>query len=493
MAELSKDDFFEYHNSVGLALTFDDVRLRTAASDYDQTEVSIRSQFTKNVELKVPLVSAAMDTVTESSMAIAMAKLGGLGVIHAGMEPERQREEVRRVKLHLNGLIEKPVTVRDTQTLSMVLEEKDKKQFEFSTFPVEDENHKLVGILTQNDFEIFSDRSTLVSDAMTPLRDVVSAPEHTSIEEAYSIMRLHKKKTLPLVTEAGGLSGMYILSDVQRVIEGNPQNYNVDQKGRLIVAAAFPTSEESIDIIKSMEKYLDVAVFDSAMGDSKYARSTLKQAREELSSTDIMIGNISEGSSAKLLADMGAHGVKDGQGPGTICTTRTVTGIGTPQVTAVYNSAKAIRGMDVPICADGGLRYPGDISIAIAAGAHSVMMGNMLAGTDEAPGKVIELKNGSRVKGYRGMGSAAAIRDSRAAKMRYGAPGMEDPLPEGVEAYVPYKGSVVPLVEGYIKALRKSLAYVGASNIEDHRKNTRFMRITNAGLAESHVHDVQEK
>lgn len=487
---LIKEEFFAVHERMGTALTYDDVRLVTAPSDFDQSEVDTQSLFSKNVELKVPIVSAAMDRVTEASMAIAMAKMGGLGVIHAGLSIESQREEVRRVKLHLNGRIESPVYARNTHTLAEVLESKDKRRFDFSTFPVLDSEDKLVGILTQNDFEFAADRSVKAQEAMTPIAEIISAPTETTVEDAYEIMRSNKKKTLPLVDGSGRLSGMYILSDVQRVVGGNPQQYNLDKNGQLVVAAAVPTNNQAKDRIDAMGKYLDVAVIDTAQGDLKYARNTLTMLKENYPNIDIVIGNVSSGESARLLAELGADGIKVGQGPGSICTTRPETGIGTPQVTAVYECAKAVRDLGVPVCADGGLREPGDISIAIAAGAHSVMMGSMLAGTEESPGTPI-IKDGITYSEYRGMGSPSALRESQASRDRYGAPGMEDPLPEGVEALIPFKGSVVPVMSRYIKALRKSMAYVGAPNIDNHREKTKFIRITNAGLSESHTHDVQ--
>lgn len=488
---LSKEEFFANHEQMGMALTYDDVRLTTAPSDHDQSEVDTTSLFSRNIELKVPIVSAAMDTVTEAPMAIAMAKMGGLGVIHAGLSIERQREEVRRVKLHLNGLIENPVVVGWDYTLAEILADKDKRHWDFSTFPVVDEEQRLKGILTQNDFEFASDSSVSAGLAMTPIEEIVSATSGTTVQEAYEIMRSKKKKTLPLIDETGRMDGMYILSDVKRIIEGNPNQYNLDANGQLLVAAAVPTNPQATERVQAMEKYLDVAVIDTAQGDLKYARQTLTLLKEEFKGIDVVIGNISSSESAELLANLGADGIKVGQGPGSICTTRPETGIGTPQVTAVYECMKAVRGKGVPVCADGGLREPGDISIAIAAGAHSVMMGSMLAGTEEAPGELVYSKDGSVSKVYRGMGSPGALRDSQASRDRYGSPGMEDPLPEGIESIISYKGSVLPVMARYIKALRKSLAYVGAADIEAHRSKTGFTRITNAGLAESHTHDVQ--
>ncbi len=489
-----KEAFFDRLEAEGTALTFDDVRLRTAPSEVSPKEVDTRSRFSRNVELKAPLVSAAMDTVTESKMAIAIAKLGGLGVIHAGLEPEVQRDHVRRVKLHLNALIERPVTVQETDTLGDVLRRCDEMAFDFRTFPVVDNEGRLSGLLTQNDFDFAEHTATQVSDAMTPRAEIMSAEAGTSIEEAYRTMIDHKKKTLPLLNEDGHVVGLYIFSDVRRIARDNSREYNVDGKGRLRVAAAVPTDDEAIERVGMMRQYLDVAVIDSAQGDSRYAFLTLEALKEDFPDLDVVVGNISSPKSARLLADAGADGIKVGQGPGSICTTRVETGIGTPQVSAVYNCKQAIlasKKPDVPVCADGGIREAGDVSIAIASGADSVMMGGMLAGTNEAPSDVIELEDGSRVMVYRGMGSPSAIRDSAAARKRYGG---GDPsamvLAEGVESFVPIKGPVDDVVRRIVLALRKSMSYVGASDIKTHQAETQLYRITNAGMAESRPHDV---
>lgn len=489
---LAKEAFFDAMEAQGVALTYDDVRLRTAASEVSPQEVDISSQFSKNVDLKVPMVSAAMDTVTESRMAIAMAKMGGLGIVHTAMDIKTQRDEVRRVKLHLNGLIERPITVNGEQTIAEVLEMCDNRKFDFRTFPVVDENERLQGILTQSDIDFSeSPSSDTVTSAMTPLAEVTRASKELKIEEAYDMMRTSKRKILPLVDSMGRLDGMYILSDVLRIVRDNPQQYNLDANGRLRVGAAVPTDpEEAIERINAMNGYIDVAVVDTAQGDSKYALLTLKKLKETFSDIDIVIGNVSSGESARQLAEMGADGIKIGQGPGSICTTRIETGIGTPQVSAVYDCVKAVSEFKVPINADGGITNPGDISIAIVAGAHSVMMGSRLAGTKESPGE-IELIDGQLMMLYRGMGSASALRDSAGSRIRYSVGNVGKPLAEGVESYIPYKGSVIDALDHYIKALRKSMSYVGAATVEDHRAHTGLVRITNAGIRESHPHDVR--
>ncbi len=486
-----KTQFFAQMRANGLKLTFDDVRLETAPSDFAPKEINITSRFSRNISLKLPFVSAIMDTVTTSRMAIAMAQLGGLGVIHAGFSPDEQRHEVRRVKLFLNGLIEEPICVQDTDTLDQVLAMCEEKRFEFRTFPVIDSGGVFVGLLTQSDFDFCPDHSQTARAAMTERSRVAFAKSKLNLKAAYKIMSQEKKKTLPLLDKNGKIMGLYIYSDVRRIINDNNGLYNVDDSGRLRAAAAVPSyQEEALERVSGMIKYLDVAVIDTAQGDIKYARQTLKTLKKAYPNLDVVIGNISSAKSAKLLVQEGADGIKVGQGPGSICTTRVETGIGSPQVSAVYECAKAIEGSGVPICADGGIKERGDISIAIAAGAESVMMGRMLAGTKEAPGEVIRLEDGRPVKMYRGMGSASALKDSASSRKRYSAVGIEKPLAEGVEAHVPYKGSVSEVIHYCEQSLRKSMSYVGAPTITAHREKTMLFRITNSGLRESRPHDV---
>lgn len=488
---LERKAFFETVEQQGLALTFDDVRLVTGRSNVTTSEVDLTSRFSRNIELGVPLVSAAMDTVTTADMLIAMTKLGGLGVLHAGLSPEQQAKEARKVKHELNGLIRKPITVSYTSTLGEVLEFCDRRDFDFRTFPVIDENERFVGLLTQNDFDFsLNEKSVQVKDTMTIADHTVTGPADISASDAFQAMRDNKKKTLPLINEDGTVAGMYVLSDVVRLMAGNPNRYNLDSSGRLIVAAAVPTDEGALERIEIMDGYLDVVVVDSAQGDSKFAIETLKMIKKHYPRLDVVVGNISSADSAKALVDAGADGVKVGQGPGSICTTRIETGIGSPQISAVYECVEAIKGSDVPICADGGIASRGDVSLAIAAGASSVMMGSQFAGTKEAPGEVTN-HNGAMVKLYRGMGSASAMRDSEASRKRYGVDESQGlPLPEGVESYVAYKGTVNDVADQLIKALRKSMSYVGSEDIEAHRTNTRFVRVTNAGMRESRPHDV---
>lgn len=495
MFSAQKQAFFKQLEASGTALTFNDVRLRTAPSHVSPLETDISSLFSRNVGLKTPFASAAMDTVTEAKMAIELAKFGGIGVIHAGLEASEQREHVRRVKLHLNALIEYPVTVREDDSLEAVLAYCAEKGFDFRTFPVVDKANRLVGLLTQNDFDFAKDTTTQVGSVMTPRDELLTAKPDTTVKAAYRLMVKRKKKMLPLLDNNGVVVGLYIFSDVKRIIhDGLGSMYNVDKEGRLRVAAAVSTGESALTRVKMLQKYLDVVVIDTAQGDSKYAFETLRSLKKAFPKLDVVVGNISSPESAKLLAEAGADGIKIGQGPGSICTTRIETGIGTPQVTAVYNCKRAVlqsKQPDVPICADGGISEAGDVSIAIAAGADSVMMGGLLAGTKEAPGDVVQLEDGSRVKLYRGMGSLSAMRDSAAARQRYG--GHKDsglPLAEGIESYVPYRGSVLDTFDRFKKALRKSMSYVGVADIKTHQRKTLFYQITNAGLSESRPHDV---
>lgn len=486
---MKKRDFFEVHNGQGLALTYDDVRMETGPSNISAPEIEITSNFSRNVELKVPLVSAAMDTVTESTMAIAMAKLGGLGVIHSALSVEDQKHEVRRVKLHLNGLIERPVTVKQSERVSDVLEMCDRRGFDFRTFPVVDKDNQFVGLLTQNDFDFCSDNSRKVSGIMTPRDEVIFAPADTSMDKAHKIIRKHKKKTLPLLNLDGTIAGMYILSDVKRATSTDASKYNLDEDGRLRVAAAVPTDDEALERVDAMHPYVDVVVVDSARGDTKFAIGTLKRIKDAFPDLDVVVGNISSPKSARLLAKAGADGIKIGQGPGSICTTRVKAGVGTPQVTAVYNCSQIAKRYGIPVCADGGVTQPGDIPIAIAAGASTVMMGGRFAGTRETPGDVLTLQDGSKVKLYRGMGSASALRDNVSSRKRYDVG--TSIFTEGIEAYVSYAGiEVREVVEEYEQALRRGMEYVGAKNIRRHQEKTRFIRITSAGLRESHPHDV---
>ncbi len=487
-----KDKFFEKMEALGLALTYDDVRLKSGYSDTEPAAVSVETLFSKRISLKCPIVSSAMDTVTEAPMAIAMAKLGGLGIIHRGLDPETQAKAVRKVKLYLNGLVAAPITATLDQTVAGLLEERDEKSHNFHSFPVVDSKGKLVGIVTRNDFEMAPDNTMLVKDIMTPIEHMVTAPQGTTLEEAHKVLRESKKKILPLIDSSGTLSGMYVYSDVVRLVGTASTTFNIDTKGHLRVGAAVGTGEDALLRAKLLaEASVDVIVIDTAHGDSKNVYETLKALKSAYPSIDIVVGNVSEPESAKRLADAGADGIKVGQGPGSICTTRIVAGIGSPQVSAVYNCAKALRGTGVPICADGGIRNSGDIPIALAAGADSVMLGRTLAGTTETPGMIKDTVQG-RFKVYRGMGSLGAMRASKASRERYRQDKVSNDklVPEGVESVVPYQGDVENVIFKQVGGLRAGMGYVGANSVKSLQEKADFHRISNAGLAESHPHDI---
>jgi len=485
--KLPKDKFFEKINSFGEALTYDDVRLKSGYSEVMPDSVSLESKFSKNVSLKIPLSSAAMDTVTEHAMAIEMAKLGGIGIIHKNLDPDRQANEIYKVKHYLSALIANPVCVREGQTVGEILKLKEKEEHSFHTFPVINEEEKIIGIITKNDFDFCHDHSMPLGEIMT--KEVISASNKTSAEEAYKIMADKKKKALPLVDKTGKISGMYVFKDVKRVVFKNPAGYNLDSGGRLKVGAAIGVNDfERLE--KLLAEDVDVVVIDTAHGDSKPVIETLKKIKKRYK-IDALVGNVSEGESAKRLADAGADGIKVGQGPGSICTTRIIAGIGCPQVSAVYNCAKAVERYHIPVCADGGLKHSGDIPIAIGAGAHSVMMGSMLAGAKEAPGEVI-FKNGRQWKYYRGMGSMGAMESNKGSRDRYNqvASGKSELVAEGVEGLKAYKGELAQIIFQYAGGLKRGMGYVGAKDIESLRKKADFIKITAAGKAESHPHDI---
>lgn len=488
---MSKERFFQRMEDIGLALTYDDVRLKTGYSEVLPHELSVASKFSRNIPLQIPVVSAAMDTVTEHALATEMARLGGLGIIHRGLKPELQAAHVAKVKNHLNGLIENPTCVRVDETIESILNRKEEEELSFHSFPVLNGENKLVGILTHNDFDFCTDTSRTVEEVMT--RKVISASPETTLAEAFEIMKQSKKKLLPLVDNNGFVTGLYVFSDVQRVQSGQSANFNLDERGQLRVGAAVGTGDSALLRAEQLiGANVDVLVVDTAHGDSKPVYDTLKAIKDNYSSIDVVAGNISEPESAKRLVDAGADGIKLGQGPGSICTTRIIAGIGSPQVSAVFKCSQVTQSAGVPLCADGGLRYSGDITIALGAGAHSVMMGSMLAGTEESPGRRIFL-NGRQWKYYRGMGSLSAMIESRSSRERYRQRDLsaERLVPEGVEGMVPYKGVLEDVLFQYVGGLRAGMGYVGAANVDELHQKADFHRITAAGKAESHPHDIQ--
>lgn len=469
----------------GLALTFEDVSLLTGYAEVMPDSVDLTTYFSRHIKLKIPIVSAAMDTVTEKEMAIELAKLGGIGIIHKNLSPYNQAAQVEKVKNHLNGLIRNPVFAYEDETIEQILETKRKKAYPFQSFPIKNRESKLVGLLTAPDFEFNSDKTKLAGQVMNP--GVVTAPEGTTIEQAYKIMQEKKVRALPLINKEMELVGMYVFSDVNRIMGGKAETHNIDERGQLRVGAAIGVLDDAFERLeKLVPKNLDVAVIDTAHADSLPVIETLKKIKKSYSGLDVVVGNISNKSSIAKLLDAGADGIKVGQGPGGICITRVIAGIGRPQLAAIYDCADA----GVPICGDGGLRYSGDITKAIAAGADCVMMGTMLAGTEEAPGEIIQLR-GETWKYYRGMGSLGAMKNKGAAE-RYLQAGkrQEDLIAEGVEARVLFKGKLKDVVNQCIGGLRQGMGYVGAASIQELKEKGDFERMTNAGKEESHPHDV---
>ena len=474
----------------GLALTFDDVRLQTGYSKVMPDDVNVESRFSRNVKLKIPIVSAAMDTVSESKLAIELAKLGGIGVIHRSLSIKDQVFHVKRVKHHLNGLVEKPICVYEDENISSIITKREEKGYAFNSFPVLNREEKLVGIISSNDFEFCGDSSLTAKDIMST--ELLTAQEGLSLDNAYHLMQKEKKKVLPLVNQNMEIKGMYVFSDVKRIKTRSAENYNVDNKGQLRVAAAVGTGDEAIERADALcDANVDVIVIDTAHGDSESVLQTLKEIKEK-HEVDVVVGNVSIGESARRLAEAGADGIKIGQGPGSICTTRIIAGIGRPQLSAIYDCAKAVEKFDIPICADGGLRVSGDIPIAIAAGADCVMMGSMLAGTEESPGNII-FSQGRQWKGYRGMGSLGAMEKNKSSRERYLQKDEEKNklIPEGVEGLVPYKGKLKDVVFQYVGGLRRGMGYVGAASIKELKEKGQFDRITSAGFSESHPHDIE--
>lgn len=487
-----KDAFFQKMDALGLALTFDDVRLQTGFSVVTPDQVSLKTRFSRKVPLLVPITSAAMDTVTGPKMAIALAKLGGLGVIHYNNTPQEQAKAVAKVKYHLNGIVLKPITVRPHETIAEVLRRCEIKGYDFRSFPVVDNDGKLVGVVSSNDFAFCTDKLHTVADVMST--DVLTSDETTGLKKAFELMQKARRKLLPILDKVGRVVSLFTWADVCRITLDGEQTHNVDNDGRLRVGAAISTRTEDLERAELLyQENVDVLVIDSAHSDRQSVYDLVPRLREVCSEVDIVVGNVSEPESAERLVKLGVDGIKVGQGPGSICTTRKVAGIGCPQVTAVYKCSRVAEGYGIPVCADGGLNYSGDVTIAIGAGACSVMMGSLLAGTDEAPGSVV-FRDGRYWKHYRGMGALGAMQDNVNARHRYGETAAhvaaEQLVPEGVESWVPYKGPLEPQLHQLLGGLRKGMAYVGAGTIDELREQADFWRISAAGDAESHPHDV---
>ena len=485
--------FFDKMAESGLALGYNDVRLKTNYSSILPKDADLAAQFSRNVSLNMPIISAPMDTVTEAEMAIAMAQLGGLGIIHKNLSPENQASAVRKVKHKLNAFIPDPICIHASQTVKEVLEFVKMKKYTFLSFPVLDNSDNVVGIVSSSDFKFCMDGTKKISDIMA--KKMISAPIGTDISAAYKTMMTNRIKILPVFNRQKKLTGIFTLADVKRIVAGLSPDYNLAPDGTLRVGAAIGVGEQAKQRMELLANAkTDVVVIDTAHGDSAGVIDMVKHCKRHHPNIDVVAGNISEPESAKRLTEAGADGIKVGQGPGSICTTRIIAGVGCPQVTAVYNCSKALRGSGVPVCADGGIEYSGDITIALAAGANTVMLGKLLAGTTESPGEVIFRQDKKQVKVYRGMGSLGAMRDNKASRERYGqASSPEDKLiPEGIESEIDFKGDVSNIVHQLLGGLRSGMGYCGAKNITELQKTADFHRITIAGLKESHPHGLDQ-
>jgi IMP dehydrogenase len=470
------------------ALTFDDVLLLPGYSEVVATDVSLRTRLTREISLNIPLVSAAMDTVTESRLAIAMAQEGGIGIIHKSMSVAEQAEQVRKVKKFESGVVKDPITIQQNATIAELIELTSAHGI--SGVPVLD-GKDLVGIVTRRDLRFESNPEKLVSEIMTPQDKLVTVKEGASSEEVQRLLHQHRIEKILVVNDAFDLTGMITVKDFDKA-ESFP-DASKDSYGQLRVGASVGTSPDTDDRVEALIRAgVDVLVVDTAHGHSRNVLERVESIKADYPSVQVIGGNIATGAAAVALADAGADGVKVGIGPGSICTTRIVTGIGVPQVTAIANVVEALRNSDVPVIADGGIRFSGDIAKAIAAGAHAVMMGSMFAGTEEAPGEV-ELYQGRTYKAYRGMGSLGAMSQTQGSSDRYfqdASKGMEKLVPEGIEGRVPYKGPVAAIVHQLMGGVRSAMGYTGSADLDTMRTQPEFVRVTAAGMSESHVHDV---
>ena len=463
-------------------LTFDDVLLVPARSEILPREVKVSTYLTKNIQLNVPLISAGMDTVTEARMAIAMAREGGIGVIHKNLSIERQANEIDKVKRSEHGIIVDPIYLSPENILEDAHHLMEK--YHISGVPVT-ENNKLVGIITNRDLRFETDLSRKIGECMTR-ENLITAPVGTSLNDAKEILRKHRIEKLPLIDHNGQLKGLITIKDIEKA-----QKYPLsakDSKGRLLVAAALGIGHDMVDRLDAIvASKVDVIVLDTAHGHSVGVLKAVKNVKQAYPHVELIAGNVATAEATRELIECGADAVKVGMGPGSICTTRVIAGIGVPQITAVYNCANAAKKYNVPVIADGGVKYSGDISKAIAAGAQVVMIGNLLAGTEESPGETI-IYQGRSYKVYRGMGSLGAMAEG--SKDRYFQENADKLVPEGIEGRVPYKGSVAETIFQLIGGLRSGMGYCGVKNIEELINNTQFIRITGASLRESHPHDI---
>ena len=466
-------------------LTFDDLLLVPAYSEVLPNSVNLKTKFSRNIALNVPLVSAAMDTVTEASLAIAIAREGGIGVIHKNMSIEEQARQVHAVKRAENGMIYDPVTIKVGSTVNDALNMM--REYHIGGIPVVDGDNNLVGIVTNRDLRFERNLSRRIDEVMTK-ENLITTTQSTNLEEAAEILQRHKIEKLPVVDKNGKLIGLVTYKDITKAKD--KPNACKDSYGRLRVAAGIGVTRDSLQRAAALvEAGVDAIVIDTAHGHSKGVVTVLEQVKAQSPGIDVVVGNIATGEAARFLVEHGADAVKVGIGPGSICTTRIIAGVGVPQVSAVYDVAKALEGTGVPLIADGGIRYSGDIVKALAAGAYSVMLGGMFAGVEESPGETI-IFNGRKYKTYRGMGSLEAM--EKGSKDRYFQAEQTDSkklVPEGIAARVPYKGTLYEVAYQMLGGLRAGMGYCGAADIEALH-HAKFTRITNAGVAESHPHDV---
>ena len=468
------------------ALTFDDVLLLPKYSDFLPSEASTQTKLTRNIIIKVPLISAAMDTVTESRMAIALAEVGGIGIIHKNNSIEEQVSHVKTVKKYESGVVRDPITIESSKSIGELIELTTK--LNISGMPVVD-NGKLKGIVTSRDFRYADNMNALVSSIMTPSEQLITVEDGTQQESVKKLMHENRIEKVLVVDKSGSLNGLVTMKDIEKSAE-HP-DATKDDSGSLMVGAALGTESDTLKRAQALhEAGVDVFVIDSAHGHSKNVIDTIQMIKKEFPNIDLIAGNVATSEGAVELEKAGADAIKVGMGPGSICTTRIIAGIGVPQITAILEIKEALKGKDVGIIADGGIRFSGDIAKAIGAGADSVMLGGLFAGTEEAPGKV-ELFQGRSFKTYRGMGSIGAITERQDAN-RYMQEDSdtEKLVPEGIEGRVPYKGLVINVINQLIGGLRQSMGYIGCKTIQDIHNKSEFIEITNAGMTESHVHDV---
>lgn len=472
---------------LGMALTFDDVLLVPAYSEVLPRDTILTTALTRNIELRIPLLSAAMDTVTEAPLAIAMAQVGGIGIIHKNWTPAEQGAEVQKVKRYETGILVDPITVSPDLTVREVIALTEK--YRISGFPVVDGDF-VRGIVTNRDLR-FEDRlDAKVSEIMTPREKLITVREGSDLDQAQRLMHEHRLERVLIIDEQFRLRGLVTVKDILKSTQ-HP-NACKDGAGKLRVGAAVGVGDDREERVEELVRAgVDVIVVDTAHGHSKGVLDSIRDIKRHYPELDVIGGNIATGEAAIALRDAGADGVKVGIGPGSICTTRVVAGVGVPQITAINAVSEGLRGTGIPVIADGGIRYSGDVAKAVAAGANSVMMGSMFAGTEEAPGEVI-LYQGRSYKSYRGMGSVAAMRDGAADRYFQDPEANADKLvPEGIEGRVPYKGSVTAIVYQLVGGLQASMGYCGCAGVDELREKAQFVQISSAGMRESHVHDVQ--